>query len=126
MARKSQAVLNRNSENKTETLAVQEQEFDSPTLHVDQLEQLHQFRPDLVDWVIKQVEEESDFRRAHVAKVTEHVHKDHLTGQIFGLLIGLSGVVGGSLVAIYSSPTAGGTIATVAIGTLAVAFLKRN
>jgi ABC-type Mn2+/Zn2+ transport system permease subunit len=47
-------------------------------------------------------------------------------GQFFALTIGVIGIVGGSYVAIHGQSAAGGTIATVAIGSLAIAFITRK
>ena len=43
----------------------------------------------------------------------------------FGFLIGIGGIAGGAYVAVSGHPTAGGTIASIAIGTLAVAFIGK-
>ena len=88
-----------------------------------QLERLHKFKPDAVQWMIEQTQVEAEHRRAENSRLNRYLFINQILGQIFGFLIGLSGVIGGSMVAIYGQPTAGATIATVAIGTLAVVFV---
>ena len=105
-------------------LTVQHSETDSPLINVEQLEKLHSFRPDAVDWVMKQTQAESEHRRLERAKVNNFIFVEHLVGQGCAVLIGVSGIVGGAYVAINGQPVAGGTIATAAIGSLAIAFLK--
>lgn len=79
MARSSKAALSRQTGDDKEEMIVQNQEIDTPVLPVEHMERLHQFRPDIVDWILRQTENEA----------------------------------------------AGGTIASIAIGTLAVAFIGK-
>jgi uncharacterized membrane protein len=102
---------------------IDEHETDSPLLPVPQLERLAAFRPDRVDWFFEQTEKEADHRRSETVKVNKYIFRERLVGQIFALLIGISGIIGGAVVAVMASPTAGATIASVAIGTLAVVFI---
>lgn len=129
MARNSRATIARQKDANTgavrEELTVQGQEIDTPVLPVDQLEQLHRFRPDIVDWVLHQTEKEADFRRNRQNKVDSYIRWEILIGQIFGLAIGIAGIIGGAVVAISGHPGAGGTIASISIGTLAVAFIGK-
>ncbi|MDR0932149.1 MAG: hypothetical protein LBM70_03910 [Victivallales bacterium] len=124
MARSGKATLARKDDNIEESLTIHNQEIDTPVLPIEQMKTLHDFRPDVVDWILKQTEDEANFRRTRNVKNDHNIHRERLIGQVFGLVIGLSGVIGGACVAIYGHPGAGGTIATVSIGTLAVAFLK--
>lgn len=104
-------------------LTVQQHETDSPILPVSQLQQLNSFKPDAVDWVIKQTQIEAEYRRAESRRVNTFVFIERVIGQVFALLIGISGIVGGSYVAIHDQPWAGGTIASLAITGLAAVFL---
>jgi uncharacterized membrane protein len=109
--------------NRQNEVTLQHHETDSPILPVAQLEQLQTFKPDAVDWVIQQTQIEAEHRRSENKRVNTFVFVERLIGQIFALLIGLSGIVGGSYVAIHNQPWAGGTIASLAITGLAVVFL---
>lgn len=60
---------------------------DSPVLPVAQLKALHEFRPDLVDWVTKQTEEEARFRRTRQTRVDGYIFAERILGQVTGALI---------------------------------------
>lgn len=107
----------------TGDLTVQQHETDSPILPVPQLEVLHGFRPDAVDWVINQTQIEAEHRRAEDKRINSFIFIERLIGQIFAFLIGLSGVIGGAYVALQGQPWAGGVIATASLTGLAVVFL---
>lgn len=126
MAKSSKAALSRQNGDGKEEMIVQNQEIDTPVLPVDHMERLHQFRPDVVDWILKQTETEAADRRERQARLDSYVCRERMIGQIFGLVIGLAGIGGGAYVAVSGHPTAGGTIASIAIGTLAVAFIGRQ
>jgi len=104
-------------------LTVQQHETDSPIIPVQQIEQLHQFRPDRVDWVFEQTQAEAEYRRKETHRVNTFIFIERLIGQTCALLIGLSGIGGGVYTAINGQPEAGGTIAGLAITGLAAVFL---
>lgn len=104
-------------------LSVQHNETDSPVIPVAAMERLHGFKPEAVDWVIQQTQAEAEFRRNETKTINKFVFIEHLLGQIFALLIGLAGVVGGCYTAIQGQPWAGGLIATASLTGLAVVFL---
>jgi len=99
-------------------------ETDAPVLPVNQIEQLHKFRPDLVNWMFDQTQLEAEHRRKEVKRVNTMTFIEHLIGQVFALIIGVAGIGGGVFAAVNGQPWAGGTIATAAITGLAVVFLK--
>lgn len=104
-------------------LTLSQQETDSPIIPVGQLERLHLFKPDAVDWVISQTQIEAEHRRKETSRVNGFIFAEHLIGQIFALVIGVGGIAAGSWVAVSGQPWAGGTIASIAITGLAVVFL---
>jgi hypothetical protein len=104
-------------------LTVQQHETDSPILPVAQLEHLHNFKPEAVDWVIQQTQIEAEFRRSENSRINTLVFTERLTGQIFALIIGLSGIGTGGYVAVHGQPWAGTVIASLAITGLAAVFL---
>jgi len=120
MANKSTQV---NVTNRHGSLSAQQQETDSPIIPVAQLEKLHHFKPDAVDWVIKQTQIEAEYRRAEGKRINTLVFIERLIGQIFALMIGLAGIGIGGYVALKGEAAAGGTIASIAITGLAVVFL---
>ena len=109
---------------KKTALLVRQQESDAPFLPVDELERLHRFRPDTIDWVLERTDQEIDWRRSQIEKTNSRIFLERILGQILGAIIGLSGVIGGIIAIYMKSAWAGGIIATVAIGTLAVAFVR--
>lgn len=113
-----------NVRNRHGDLTVQHHETDSPLLPVAQLEHLHQFKPDAVDFVISQTKIEADYRRGETRRLNTLVFVERVIGQIFALLIGLSGIFSGAYVAVNGQPTAGATIASLSLTGLAVVFLK--
>ena len=78
----------------------QQHETDSPIIPVPQLERLHTFKPDAVDWMLKQTEIEATYRRNEEHRVNSFIFIERLVGQIFALIIGLTGIGGGSCLAV--------------------------
>lgn len=97
---------------------------DIPVLPVDQLERLHAIKPDAVDWVIQQTQIEAEHRREETSRVNGFILLEHLLGQFLALLIGATGLLGGSWVAVNGQPWAGTAIAVSAIAGLTVAQLS--
>lgn len=123
MAR-TQQVQARNG--KGEELAISTHDTDSPILPVAQIEKLNTFRPDLVDFVIQQTEKEAEFRRAMTQKVNSWIFVERMFGMICALLVGVFGIIGGGYVGLKGQPILGGTIVGAALGTLALAFIKKS
>lgn len=107
-------------------LAVSSHDSDSPILPVAQLEQLHSFRPDLVDFVIKQTELEAEHRRKQVVRVDYFIFTERVVGMVCAVVVCSIGVVGGGYVGLHGQPWLGGVIASAALGTLAVAFVRKK
>ena len=104
-------------------LTLQQHDSDSPILPVAQLEQLSIFKPGAVDWVIQQTQIEAEYRRKETLRLNSFVLIERIIGQLCALIIGITGIISGSYVALNGQPGAGGTIATVALTGLAVVFL---
>lgn len=107
-------------------LQQRETEADAPVIPVDAMERLHAFRPDLVDWIVRQTEAETEHRRSLERETCARFHAERRLGQWLGFAIGLLGVAGGGYVATHGAPGTGSVIASVAIGTLALGFLRRG
>lgn len=107
-------------------LTVTEHTTDAPLLPVADIEKLHQFRPDLVDFIIVQTEIEATQRRKNINRVNTMIFIEHLIGKIGAFLLGLAGITGGIYAGLHGQPWLGGVIASATIGTLAVAFLKNQ
>ncbi len=109
--------------NRDSELSFEHHETDSPIIPVAQLERLHNFRPDAVDWVINQTQIEGEHRRKEQKRINSFVFIERIIGQLFAALIGLSGIGSGSYMALHGQPGAGTTIASLSLGGLAVVFL---
>ena len=112
-----------NLRDRDKELTVQQHDTDSPVIPIAQIAKLHQIRPDLVDWVFTQTQTEAEHRREEVRRVNGFVFVERIVGQVFALLIGLAGIIGGVYAATNGQPWAGGTIASLAITGLAAVFL---
>lgn len=107
-------------------LTVHTQETDSPVLPVAQLEHLHNFRPDIVDFVVGQTKLEAEHRRNQESRINLYIFIERLGGQLSAIFVAMLGIGGGIYAGLNGQPWLGGTIASVTIGTLAVAFITRN
>ena len=105
-------------------LLVQDTQSDAPILPIASIERLHNIRPDRVDWVFEQTQAEAETRRIEQRRINTFVFIERIVTQIFALAIGLCGICGGIYAALEGHDWLGGTVATVTIGTLAVAFLR--
>ena len=120
---KSRSATFKKNKNDTQ-LAVQEHETESPLIPVNQLKELNTFRPDLVDWVVQETEKETTLRRTETHRINSFVFIVKLSGQIFGLIIGLSSIGAGSYIAVAGEYSwIGATIAGTGIAGLATAFI---
>lgn len=99
---------------------------DSPIIDVASLERLQSFRPDLVDFVINQTREEAENRRKEEKRIVTFTFIERMGGLLLAAVICSFGVFGSVYALNQGSEKLAMTIATVSIGTLAVAFLKRR
>lgn len=90
------------------------------------IERLHAIRPDRVDWVFEQTQIEAETRRNEQTRINTFIFIERISGMLAALLVGIGGVGGGIYAALQGHDWLGGIVATTTIGTLAVAFLKRN
>lgn len=111
---------------KGDEVQVHHQESDAPIVYSNELEKLHSFRPDLVDWVVTMTTEEAVERRKQTNRTNKFIFVERILGQLFSCVMGLCGLIGGGYIALQGQPTAGATIASVTIGTLAVAFIFKK
>lgn len=122
----SKAVQARARNRNGDELTLQAHESDALTLPVDQLERLNNFRPDLVDFVITQTQVEAEHRRRNDTWVNRFIFIERMMGQFAAVFVAALGIGGGIYAGLHGEPLLGGTIASVTIGTLAVAFLGRT
>ena len=89
-----------NAQDGKKSITLSQQTTDAPVLPVPQLEILHGFRPDLVDWVVKETSDEAAYRRSESHRVNTFTFIERLVGQIFAFGIGIAGAIGGA----YNNP----------------------
>jgi len=119
MGRSTTAKVNRRNGD----LTLQQHDSDSPILPIAQLEQLNSFKPEAVELVINQTQIEAEHRRKETLRLNTFVLIERIIGQVFALIIGVTGIISGSYVAISGQAWAGGTIATASLTGLAAIFL---
>ena len=112
--------------NKGDHVTIHSQDTDSPVLPVVQLEKLHEFRPDLVDFVIKQTEQEAVHRRTREKRVDIFVFIERIIGQLSAVMLTVLGIGGGIYAGLHGMDSLAIAIVTTTIATLAVAFVTRN
>jgi hypothetical protein len=122
----AKSVQARATNRKGDQLTLNSQESDAPILPIAQLQQLYEFRPDLIDFVIAQTEKEADYRRSQTSRLNGFVFAEHILGQVLSVMVALFGIGGGIYAGLNGQAWLGGTIATVTIGTLSVAFLRQQ
>lgn len=93
-----------------DSLQLTAHETDSPILPVAQLQQLHNFRPDLVDWVKDQTEQEARHRRDRQTTVDRFVFFERVGGLLIGGAIALFGLAVAAYVALNGQPWVAGMI----------------
>ena len=122
MAKSTSAHLKTDSSEVT----IRAHDTDSPILPVEQLVRLHEFRPDLVDFVIEETRAEAAHRRKNENRKNVFVFLERMMVLISVLAIATLSVGGAIYITLKNYPVLGGTIVTVGIGTLAVAYLRRD
>lgn len=124
MVSKNTQVKARNT--KGEEIHLSQSQIDSPILDVNSLERMHQFRPDLVDFVIQQTAAEAEHRRKETSCIHKFTFIERMGGLFVSVLICSFGIWGSIYAFDHGSEKLAMTIATVCIGTLAVAYLRRK
>ena len=107
-------------------LQLSHNQTDSPILDVAALEQLQQFRPDIVDFVIEQTRREAEYRRRIDNRITWFTFIERMGGILLAFAVCTFGIFGSIWAANQGHGKLAITIAAVCIGTLAVAYLKRQ
>lgn len=104
----------------------QRMDNDSPMLPVEDILALKDACPEAVQMILDETRKEAEFRRKVTEKEQTKIYFQQGLGQVLAFLMGTAGIIGGVVCVIYNHPTAGTTIVSLAIGTLALAFLGRS
>lgn len=107
-------------------LTVNDHESDSPLLPINQIEQLHKFRPDKVDWVFDQTELEATARRQEAHRVNTFVFIERLIGTLCGFTLGCIGLIGTINLAREGKEIAASSIGGATLVGLVSAFMYAN
>ncbi|MDA3979849.1 hypothetical protein [Gallibacterium sp. AGMB14963] len=99
---------------------------DSPILDINSLERLNSFRPDLVDFIIAQTEAEANNRRKRETKIDCFTFIERIGALLLAAGMAVGGIVGSIYAAMNGYEKLSWIIASTCIGSLAIAFLKRN
>lgn len=106
-----------------EHLAITHHETDSPLIPVAQIERLHAFAPERVQWVFDQTEKEAQSRRDRVTRVDTQIFIERMVGQIAAVLICCAALFAAYLLGMNGKEIAAAAIGTTAVVGLASAFL---
>ncbi|MGI9347123.1 MAG: hypothetical protein ACR2PV_03970 [Gammaproteobacteria bacterium] len=104
-------------------LMIRHSETDAPIIPVENIERLHGFRPDLVDWLINQTQTEASHRRRRETRIDFFIFTHNILGQIFAFIIGLAGVMSGAYIVVHGHALIGSIIAGITIVGLVAVFL---
>lgn len=104
-------------------LTLQQHETDSPTLPIAQLQLLHQFRPDKVDWIFDQTEIEANQRRSETRRINTFIFVERLAGMLCAFLLGAIGLIGAVWLAFHDHEIAASSIGGVTLASLVSAFI---
>ncbi|WP_338422464.1 hypothetical protein [Aggregatibacter actinomycetemcomitans] len=107
-------------------MSLSHSQTDSPILDVNSLERLNTFRPDLVDFVIKETGEEAKNRRKREVKIDWFTFIERMGALLLAAGIATGGIFGSIYAAANGYEKLSWIIASTCIGSLAIAFLKRN
>jgi len=93
-------------------------ETDSPILPIGHLEQLHQFRPDLVDWVLQRTEAEAEERRRRQRRIDRFIFIERVGGLFGGIWVALAGMSAAVYLAVHEAQAVaavigGGTLVSI-------------
>lgn len=99
---------------------------DSPILDVNSLERLNSFRPDIVDFVVTQTEAEASNRRKREVKIDWFTFIERIGALLLAAGMAVGGIYGSIYAAMNGYHQLSWIIAGTCIGSLAIAFLRRN
>lgn len=99
---------------------------DAPLLPVEDIRTLTEICPNAVQLILDETQKEADFRRKIVVSEQNKYYFQRGMGQILAFLMGIAGIAGGVICVLKDHPNAGTTIASLAIATLALAFLGKR
>lgn len=107
-------------------LSVSHTTTDSPILPAANLQQLQQIDPSLVQWVVKQTEAESEFRRKETHRINGFVFAERISGVIVGGVVAVAGLVVSAYVAIQGHEWVAGVIGGATLVAIVTVIVTRK
>lgn len=107
-------------------LSVSHTTTDSPILPAANLEQLNRIDPSLVQWVVKQTEIESEFRRKETRRVNSFIFAERMSGVLVGGGIAICGLLVAAYVAIAGQPWVAGIIGGTTLVAIVTVIVTRR
>lgn len=99
---------------------------DSPILPAENLRQLQQISPELVQWVVTQTELEAQYRRKENAKLNWFILIERLAGIITGTLVAIFGLGLGGYLILEGHDWAGVALSGVGLSTIVSILVARE
>lgn len=112
--------------NNSQEISLSHVNTDAPVLDVNGIERLQRIRPDIVDFIVEETRKEANARRERTKRTDAYIFIERIGALLLSVLIACGGIGGGLYAAFNGFESLGMTIAVLSIGTLAVAYIKRN
>ncbi|MGI9305113.1 MAG: DUF2335 domain-containing protein [Gammaproteobacteria bacterium] len=100
-----------------------EQRYAGPIPPASELKAYDEIVPGAADRIIKMAEKEQTNRHAAAGKALDAEIDDTRRGQMFGLAIGITAIVSGTILGLAGHPAAGSLISLTALASLVTAFI---
>lgn len=107
-------------------LHLSETTSDSPILPVAQLAELQKIDPALVQWVVSQTQLESAFRRSETTRVNKFIFCERISGVIAGSLVAIFGLGVAAYVAVNGHDWVAVAIGGATLATIVTVLVVRN
>lgn len=107
-------------------LSLSHAQSDSPVLDVEGLERLHQFRPDVVDFVLEQTKQEAVHRRKQENRRDWFIFIERLSALFFGFFIVVAGLAGAFWAARQGWHILAGTLTASSFSAIIAAYFRKK
>lgn len=98
--------------------------FSGPLPHPDILKRYDEILPGAAERIIKMAEQQAEHRRSLEQQALKSDVKNSRLGIWFGFIIGISGIIGGIVVAVFGNqPLFGGVLSFVSLASLVGVFI---
>lgn len=105
---------------------IKQERFSGPLPHPKLLKAYDEISPGAAEKILNNSFKESDHRRELNNLGLKYTARDNFLAPLFGFILGMTGIIGGVVVAIYASPTAGFFLSGGSLVMLVSLFVKNN